>query len=170
MSIHCPKCTKELTKGERGYLCSSCSFTLPYIYRGYRLSRTQIETLFKEGKTEWIPYFQKENGSPFTGRLVLKEDFSLKFEAKLVSWGSCPLCGERLYEFSRGAFCGSCEFKLWDEVAGKKLTSHQMMQLVTYKKTEKIHRFVSKETGKFFDAVLTLSANGKVEFERDISF
>lgn len=164
--IHlCPHCHKQLQKGEKGNFCP-CGFYIPYVYRDYRLGDSLIKQLLSDKKSDWLPYWRQKNGNGnFIGRLLLTSDFKIKMEAKKVNFGTCPFCSSDLFYFEKGLFCGSCDFKLWNEIAGRKISSHEMMQLITYKKTEMLTRFVNSESGKFFNAVLQLNSRGLIEFK-----
>jgi len=82
--------------------------------------------------------------------------------------GKCPLCGKSVIEGKKGYGCSGykegCDFVIWKEIAGKKISQTQVKTLLEKGKTSVIKGFTSK-AGKKFDAVLKLSADGKVEFD-----
>ncbi|RKO65732.1 DNA topoisomerase III [Desulfofundulus salinus] len=82
--------------------------------------------------------------------------------------GKCPLCGRDVVEFARSYGCSGykegCRFAIWKEIAGKKITVKQAKELLWKGKTGVIKGFKSK-AGKSFDAALTLSEDGRVNFE-----
>ncbi|WP_423782390.1 topoisomerase C-terminal repeat-containing protein [Escherichia coli] len=63
--------------------------------------------------------------------------------------------------------CTGCDFKLWSEIAGKKITSTQVETLIKKGKTGSLKGFTSTKTGKKFDAALVLQDKntGKIGFE-----
>ncbi|HCS9549490.1 TPA: DNA topoisomerase 3 [Salmonella enterica subsp. diarizonae serovar 61:r:z53] len=95
-------------------------------------------------------------------------------EAKSRSEGSmsrleapCPSCSKEIIIRPKGFFCSGCEFKIWSEVSGKKLTQNQVETLIKKGKTGEIKGFTSNKTGKKFDAAIVLQdkATGKLGFQ-----
>ena len=81
----------------------------------------------------------------------------------------CPKCGRgRIIEGKRGYGCDrfreGCDFVVWKEVAGKRLTEKQVRQLIGKGKTRLLKGFKSK-SGNSFQARLRLNPEWKVEFE-----
>ena len=81
----------------------------------------------------------------------------------------CPKCGQgRIIEGKRGYGCNrfreGCNFVVWKEVAGKKLTENQIYQLIDKGKTRSLKGFKGK-SGRSFQARLVLSPEWKTEFE-----
>lgn len=87
----------------------------------------------------------------------------------------CPLCGR---DIRRGKtksgkinwYCTGyaeetpCNFKLWQEISGKKLTEQNAADLLQGKRTAVIQGFVSKSSGNKFSAALRLKEDGSIEF------
>ncbi len=94
--------------------------------------------------------------------------FGPKVEAQVSNLGPCPICGAEIKDFPKSYSCSrwkeGCAFTIWKVVAKKKLSESQVKKLMTQKKTDLIKGFKSK-AGKPFDAFLTMSKEGKVEFE-----
>ncbi|POJ46723.1 DNA topoisomerase III [Klebsiella pneumoniae] len=95
-------------------------------------------------------------------------------EAKSRSEGSmsrleapCPSCSKEIIIRPKGFFCSGCEFKIWSEVSGKKLTQNQVETLIKKGKTGEIKGFTSNKTGKKFDAAIVLQdkTTGKLGFQ-----
>ncbi len=57
-----------------------------------------------------------------------------------------------------------CDFKLWQEISGKKLTEQNAVELIQGKTTAVLSGFVSKSSGKEFSAALRLKTDGSIEF------
>ncbi len=57
-----------------------------------------------------------------------------------------------------------CDFKLWQEISGKKLTEQNAVELIQGKTTAVLSGFVSKGSGKEFSAALRLKTDGSIEF------
>lgn len=81
---------------------------------------------------------------------------------------TCPNCGASVENKGKVAACiKNCGFKLFFTVSQKTLTLKQLESLATKGETTVIKGFVSKNTGKTFDAALTLAdkATGKLAFK-----
>ena len=80
-------------------------------------------------------------------------------------WPLCPKCGRgRIIQGKRGYGCNryreGCEFVVWQQVSGKKLTENQVRTLIETGKTRIIRGFIST-TGEKFAAQLQLDEQGK---------
>ncbi len=87
----------------------------------------------------------------------------------------CPKCGREIQcgKTKTGKvnwYCtgyaaeAPCDFKLWQEISGKKLTEKIAAELIQGKTTAVIQGFVSKNSGKKFSASLRLKTDGGIEF------
>lgn len=82
----------------------------------------------------------------------------------------CPCCGAKMKNLQYSVFCdnsaGGCGLKIPREIAGKKLPASAIDALAEGKDTQTIKGFKSKNTGKPFDAALTLNkADRKIEYK-----
>jgi DNA topoisomerase-3 len=82
---------------------------------------------------------------------------------------TCPKCGQgRIIKGRRGFGCNrfreGCDFVVWKEFAGKRLTEKQIHALIGKGKTGLLEGFKSK-SGKKFDARLRLDPQWQVAFE-----
>ena len=77
----------------------------------------------------------------------------------------CPSCGKQIVIRPKGYFCTGCEFKIWSEFYGKKITQAQAEKLVKSGKTDLIKGF-KKKSGGTYDTVLVLEdkKTGKLGF------
>ncbi|HGU7961290.1 TPA: DNA topoisomerase 3 [Escherichia coli] len=77
----------------------------------------------------------------------------------------CPSCGKHIVIRPKGYFCTGCEFKIWSEFYGKKITQAQAEKLVKSGKTDLIKGF-KKKSGGTYDTVLVLEdkKTGKLGF------
>ncbi|EIZ1383865.1 DNA topoisomerase 3 [Salmonella enterica] len=84
---------------------------------------------------------------------------SQRLEAK------CPNCGKDIAVRPRGYFCTGCEFKIWGEFSGKKITQTQAEKLIKSGKTDLIKGF-QKKSGGTYDTALVLEdkKTGKLGF------
>jgi len=83
--------------------------------------------------------------------------------------GECPLCHSRVRRTSFGYGCAGykekgCRFSIRMKILGKLIPKTVAATLLSEKKTSLITGFVSQRTGKSFDAMLTLSEDGKIGF------
>ncbi len=84
---------------------------------------------------------------------------------------TCPKCGQgHIIEGKRGRGCNryreGCDFVVWNEIAGKKLTEKQVQTLIGKGRTGLIKGFTSR-AGNKFAARLRLDDVWKVVFEFD---
>lgn len=80
---------------------------------------------------------------------------------------SCPICGKPMVKQNWGYGCSGyrdgCKFSI-GTICGKKLTSAQVNKLLSTKDSGLIKGFVSKNSGKKFDAHLVLTDDNRVTF------
>jgi DNA topoisomerase-3 len=168
-----------------------CKFTIWKVVAGKRLTPRQVQTLLTRGSTEQIKGFKSKAGKPFAARLKLDAEFKVAFDfekraAKHVTERAlepesvvlaaapksdltCPKCRlGRLIEGKKGRGCNryreGCDFVVWYEMAGKKLTEKQIETLIRKGQTGLIKGFKSR-SGNRFEARLRLGADLKVEFD-----
>lgn len=67
----------------------------------------------------------------------------------------CPSCGKQIVIRPKSYSCTGCEFKIWNEFSGKKITQAQAEKLIKSGKTDLIKGF-KKKSGGTYDAVLVL--------------
>ncbi len=78
--------------------------------------------------------------------------------------GTCPLCGNTVRRTGFGYGCAGyrengCRFSIRSPLCGRVLSLDNVRQLLADGKTEKLSGFLSRRTGKSFDAVLVLKDN-----------
>jgi DNA topoisomerase-3 len=82
--------------------------------------------------------------------------------------GTCPLCGKPVMrgKFSYGCrgYRDGCEFKVGLFIGGRAISVSNMKSLLETGRTAKIRGFVSKKSGKTYDAYLKLE-DGKAIFD-----
>ncbi len=98
--------------------------------------------------------------------LPIEEDTEIGVYGEEV--GNCPVCGKRVIrgKFSYGCtgYKEGCLFRVNTSICGRVISTANMRLLLTEGKTSKIKGFVSKKTGKPFDAALRLE-DGKAVFD-----
>ncbi|MBE6583263.1 MAG: type IA DNA topoisomerase, partial [Ruminococcaceae bacterium] len=83
--------------------------------------------------------------------------------------GKCPLCGGEVRRTNFGYGCGSyrengCKFAVSMRICGRVIPLSAVKQLLTNGRTEKLSGFISKKSGKSFDACLKLE-EGRAVFD-----
>ena len=79
----------------------------------------------------------------------------------------CPSCGSELVMTPKTCACTGCQFKIWLEVRGKKLTEKQAEKLIGKGKTDVIKGFKSKKNDDTYSMIVTLKnvQTGELGFE-----
>jgi DNA topoisomerase-3 len=95
-------------------------------------------------------------------------------EGKIVSisrtpLGTCPKCGSPVVETKKAYGCSAwkssgCDFVIWKQVAGKRLSETQAKQLLTRGRTSQLKGFKSK-AGKPYTAALKLDGDHRVRLD-----
>jgi DNA topoisomerase III len=83
--------------------------------------------------------------------------------------GACPKCGAPVIETRKAYGCSAwkksgCDFVIWKQVSGKRLSENQARQLLTRGRTGQMKGFKSK-AGKPYSAALKLDAEHRVKLE-----
>ncbi len=101
--------------------------------------------------------FPDKDGAPATDKKP--DGASLRLE------NACPSCGKEILIRPKGFFCTGCDFKIWSEFCGKKLTNNQVEKLIKDGKSNLIKGF-KKRDGNTFDTELVLEdkMTGKLGF------
>ena len=78
----------------------------------------------------------------------------------------CPKCGTAVHVDGRAYQCSGCDFKVWGEILGRRLTEGEASKLLADRKTGVLSGFTSRSSGKTFSAALKLDVDtGKIGFE-----
>jgi DNA topoisomerase III len=85
--------------------------------------------------------------------------------------GACPKCGSPVVETKKAYSCSAwkqtgCDFAIWKQVSGKRLSESQAKQLLTKGRTGQMKGFKSR-AGKPYSAALKLDGEHKVRLEFD---
>lgn len=82
--------------------------------------------------------------------------------------GKCPLCSENVVKGRYGYYCSGykngCKFSVGTSICGRVISKSNVALLLETGRTSKIQGFVSKKSGKSFDAYLKLEG-GEVKFD-----
>jgi DNA topoisomerase-3 len=168
-----------------------CKFAIWKMVAGKRLTARQVQALLTRGTTERLKGFKSKAGKPFAASLKLDSEFKVAFDfenrgskrvsertsaSKMVGTEAaseggitCPKCAVgQLIEGKKGRGCNryreGCDFVVWYEIAGKKLTEKQIDTLVSKGRTGVIKGFKSR-AGSKFESRLRLDNDWKVVFD-----
>lgn len=165
----CPSCGKRIVKYQWGYVCEDkeCGFCVSNTIAKKTITDKQIETLLKDGTTSIIKGFKGSKGN-FDAKLIIRDS---KEGAKEVGFEfetiTCPKCRNGIIRiFDWGAGCSNrdkCDFRVFREIAHKRLPDSVIKDLVMYGKTHTINGFKNK-VGKEFSAQLELDDSFKAVF------
>ena len=83
--------------------------------------------------------------------------------------GACPKCGSPVVETKKAFSCSAwktsgCDFAIWKQVSGKRLSEHQARELLRKRRTGRLKGFKSK-AGKPYAAALELDRDHKVRLD-----
>ncbi len=183
----CPKCKEgQVVENAKAYGCSryraGCNFTIWKTVARKRLTEKQAQLLLANGRTEKMPGFVSKAGKKFAARLKFGDEYKVVFEfderpqngsarseQQETAPLTCPKCQQgQIIEGQRGFGCNryraGCDFVVWKEMSGKKLTEKQIHTLIAKGKTGVIKGFKSKKGGKF-DARLKLGPAYEAAFD-----
>jgi DNA topoisomerase-3 len=69
----------------------------------------------------------------------------------------CPCCDLETLRINKGgAFCSNCDLKIWRKIGGKTLSNASLLKLIKKGETARLKGFISKKTGRAFEAILFL--------------
>ncbi len=138
------------------YKTSELGTALKKVYRG----TISVGDSVALAKTEIAKVFDKEK------TVSIETDENTGCYRDIV--GKCPLCGKDVmrgkYSYGCIGYKEGCDFKVNLYICDRAISVANMQALLTSGRTSKITGFVSKKTGKTFDAVLRLE-NGKAIFD-----
>ncbi len=128
---------------------------LKKVFRGEMSVEESVELAASEVRA----VFEKPELSP-------EEDHDIGLYGEEV--GTCPLCGKRVIrgKFSYGCegYRDGCDFRVQTFICGRAVSIGNMRSLLQTGRTAKIKNFVSRKSGKPFDAYLRLQ-DGKAVFD-----
>ncbi len=140
------------------YKTSELGRALKNVYKG---SMTVLESV-ELAKTEIASVFEYKATSPET-------DWDDGFVGDII--GKCPICNNKIWRTSFGYGCqgykDGCKFSLNNVICDRVISKENVKHLIETGSTHKIKGFVSKKTGKEFDAFLVLDRQngGKISFK-----
>ncbi len=168
----CPLCSSPVIKGKTGFGCSAwkagCQFRFHAQQFGSKIKEEDVPGLISVGKLSRPRKLIDNQGQEVSGYITMNKQGQIGIltkEEKISadSIGSCPLCRGNVLEKYKGFSCDSCDFIIWNKIAGRK-TSKALVQVLLSKGKSQVLKGFRSKAGKKFSAALVLK-NGKVEFD-----
>lgn len=133
----CPICGNVIIESDKAFGCANwkagCKFTIWKNQRGKTLTKSQVKSLISKGKTPLIKGFENKLGKSYDAVLTfeVKSDGTYDYLKSLQvdigagtmnpvkasimkkEFGTCPYCGNPMYEDKDKYFCENCKTKLY---------------------------------------------------------
>ncbi|MBP7825475.1 MAG: DNA topoisomerase III [Verrucomicrobia bacterium] len=191
LGVPCPKCGGEVHEKYKAYQCvkSDCDFAIWKILCSRMFENEEVEQLIRERQIGPLSGFRSKMGKPFNAGLKLNAEFKVEFDFGTAPateesttrtpldftgqepLGSCPRCGARVFDGGMNYVCEksvddkrTCTFRAGKLILQQPLDSPQIKKLLATGRTDLLKGFVSKKTGRKFEAFLVLK-DGTVQFE-----
>jgi DNA topoisomerase-3 len=185
----CPKCGGEVHERYKAFQCVKCDFSIRKTLCSRMYEIAEVETLITERQIGPLQGFRSKAGKPFAAVLKLTPEFKLEFDfgqekqnedgeaAAPVDFsgkeplGKCPKCGARVFDAGMNYLCEkatgpnkTCTFRTGKIILQQEIDPAQITKLLADGKTDLLKGFISKKTGRKFEAFLRLK-DGVVGFE-----
>lgn len=180
----CPKCGGEIDENYKKFQCQKCDFALWKIVAGRQLEIPEVEELISKGQVGPLQGFRSAKGFPFAAIIKMGAGFKPEFDfgndkkengedsapvdfTGKVPLGKCPKCGANVFDAGMNYVCEKatgpdkkCAFKTGKIILQQEMAPEQVRKLLNEGKTELLKGFVSKKTGRKFEAFLVLKDGG----------
>jgi DNA topoisomerase III len=184
----CPKCGGVIHEKFREWKCQACDFSVRKVLSSRMFEPEEVAALIRDRQIGPVQGFRSMKGFPFAAVLKLTPEFEVKFDfgneseadgegAQPVDFsgkepvGKCPKCGNQVFENGMNYVCEkavgpgrTCDFKTGAVILQQPIEKAQVAKLLSEGKTDLLKGFVSKKTGRKFEAFLVFK-EGKVSFE-----
>jgi DNA topoisomerase-3 len=188
LNVPCPKCGGEVHEKYKQYQCEKCDFAVWKTLCSRMFEPEEVEKLVAERQVGPLQGFMSKQGRPFAAVLKMNAEHKIEFDfgnnenkegeaAAPVDFtgkeplGKCPKCGARVFDGGMNYVCEnqagaakSCTFRTGKIILQQEIAPAQVSRLLAEGKTELLKGFVSKKTGRKFEAFLALK-DGEVKFE-----
>ena len=187
LNVPCPKCGGEVHENYKKFQCQKCDWNMWKTILGRAFELDEVETLLREKQVGPLQGFRSKQGFPFAAVMKLSPEGEAKFDfgndqkddenAAPVDFsgkeplGQCPKCAGRVFENGMNYTCEhatganrKCDFRTGAIILQQAIDPTQIRKLLAEGKTDLLKGFVSKKTGRKFEAFLKLDG-GKVGFE-----
>jgi DNA topoisomerase-3 len=180
----CPKCGGEIHENYKKFQCQKCDFALWKIVAGRQLEIPEVEELLTKGQVGPLQGFRSAKGFPFAAIIKMGAEFKPEFDfgndkkengedAAAMDFtgkeplGKCPKCGANVFDAGMRYVCEkatgpdkTCTFKTGKIVLQQEIGPEQVRKLLGEGKTDLLKGFVSKKTGRKFEAFLIVKDGG----------
>ena len=184
LKIPCPKCGGEIHENYKKFQCQKCDFALWKIVAGRQLEIPEVEELISKGQVGPLQGFRSAKGFPFAAMIKMGADLKPEFDfgngkngngedSAPVDFtgkeplGKCPKCGSNVFDAGMNYVCEQatgadrkCTFKTGKIILQQEIAPEQVRKLLGEGKTDLLRGFVSKKTGRKFEAFLVLKDGG----------
>jgi DNA topoisomerase-3 len=187
LKVRCPKCGGEVHEKYKAFQCVSeqCDFSIWKILCSRMFEIEEVEELIVRRQIGPLQGFRSKLGRPFPAVLKLSPEFKVEFDfgqssqreddegAAPVDFsgkeplGSCPKCHARVFDAGMNYLCEkavgpgkTCTFRTGKIILQQTLEPAQVSKLLAEGKTDLLKDFVSKKTGRKFEAFLVIKDGG----------
>jgi DNA topoisomerase III len=187
LGVPCPKCGGEVHERYKQFQCvnEKCDFSLWKILCSRMFEFEEIEKLITEKQTGPVQGFRSKMGKPFAAVLKLNGEFKIEFDfgnndrnpdgtdAAPVDFtgkeplGKCPKCGSRVFDAGMNYLCEkatgqekTCTFRTGKIILQQQIEPAQVTKLLAEGKTDLLKGFISKKTGRKFEAFMVIKDGG----------
>ncbi len=194
LKVPCPKCGGEIHERYKTFSCAKCDWALFKVILGRQFEPAEVEELISQGRVGPLQGFRSKMGRSFNAMMKLgaAPDFKAEFDfgngngeggedgqaaqeapdfSSQEPLGACPKCKARVFDHGMNYVCEhavgpekKCDFRTGKVILQQSIEAAQLKKLLEDGKTEVLKGFVSKKTGRKFDAFLVWK-DGKVGFE-----
>jgi DNA topoisomerase-3 len=192
LNTRCPKCGGEVHEKYRQFQCvnEKCDFFVWKTLCGRMFEIEEVEKLIHEKQIGPLQGFRSKVGKPFAAVLKLTPEYKMEFDfgngpkgdgdeggAATVDFtgqtplGQCPKCGARVFDGGMNYICEkatgadkTCTFRTGKIILQQNIEPAQVAKLLAEGKTDLLKGFVSRKTGRKFEAFLALK-DGEAHFE-----
>ena len=188
LNVPCPKCGGEIQENYKKFQCQKCEWNMWKVVLGRAFELSEVETLLRDKQVGPLQGFRSKQGFPFAAMMKLTPEGESKFDfgndnkddenAAPVDFtgkeplGQCPKCKEgRVFENGMNYVCEkavgaakTCDFRTGAIILQQPIERAQIVKLLAEGKTELLKGFISKKTGRKFEAFLKFDG-AKVSFE-----
>jgi hypothetical protein len=167
----CPKCGKKMHVSEKAFVCEGffhekeCDLYIGRNVAGVLLSEKEGEVLLNGSSTEYRTDFLSRYDKEFGAKLILDEEYKVTFNYELVK---CPKCYTGSVTTNHRAYgCSNykneqikCEFSVWREISGKKITLKDLLDLCKKGMSDKT--IFKPKVGEEYEGYYKLDQNFKL--------
>ncbi|SDM82878.1 C-terminal repeat of topoisomerase [Pedobacter antarcticus] len=159
----CPKCGKQVRISHKTFICEDffnnkeCDLYINRNVAGVLLSENEAEVLLNGSSTDYRIDFLSNSQKTFGAKLFLDDSFQVKFDFELTK---CPKCKTGSISVNPWAYgCSNykndqirCEFTVWREISGKKISLKDFLDLCQKGKSDKT-QFKPKNSDEYTGSI-----------------